>query len=456
MLRSLVGSEMCIRDSINAEYGERNFLLNGWSRAMTDDRVSPRRVPVIPSQSCADMIAMGKKEAQIIADQNDAMLESLDEQQQLIVQLVESRTVLRDSCDGLKDALEHEQALRLEADQKLRHLEDASGNFTELAQQADERSKELESQLATALAEIGQLQKDLTSSQQAAQEHVEKLAQAEGDKAELGSELAKTREELRQQQESTATSTQENSILSGKLKTAEAQAALLKDLWTQRDELEGENADLHQQLSAAIAEGHELGRRVKELVDQAEEMGAALAQAKAAAGSSEGDVHDLQWRAEAAEQANATLQTQVKEKLGQAEGRMRKSDARIAELEKQCEGQAKQLRTAKGSTVEMRDTIAGLEERLAKAEAKMNEEAVLRKREAKRAKDAESRSRRLEGKIQELEGSLKSVEDGMGMMRTIAKIRNLEDGELPVGFDAVGERTMGLNKGGKAKSGRRR
>ena len=46
---------------------------------------------------------------------------------------------------------------------------------------------------------------------------------------------------------------------------------------------------------------------------------------------------------------------------------------------------------------------------------------------------------------------LLQVKDGMGMMRTIAKIRNLHDGERAVGFDAGGERTLGA----ATKSGRR-
>eukprot|EP00656_Telonema_subtile_P014974 TRINITY_DN1775_c0_g1_i8.p1 TRINITY_DN1775_c0_g1~~TRINITY_DN1775_c0_g1_i8.p1 ORF type:complete len:117 (+),score=36.58 TRINITY_DN1775_c0_g1_i8:110-460(+) len=103
---------------------------------------------------------------------------------------------------------------------------------------------------------------------------------------------------------------------------------------------------------------------------------------------------------------------------------------------------------------EMRDSNDGLQLRIEKAEARMNEEALARKKEAKRAKEAEARCGRLQGEITALKENLQSAQDGMGMMRTIAKIRNLDDGELPVGFDAVGERTIKDNKG--KKTGRRR
>lgn len=195
--------------------------------------------------------------------------------------------------------------------------------------------------------------------------------------------------------------------------------------------------------------------RVKALTDETEELHRALAAAQALAGDQDQDVNDLQWRCEAAEQANANLQMQVKEQLGRAEARSRKADARIAELEKQCNGQLKEMKTANGLKAEMRDSNDALQLRIEKAETRMNEEALARKKEAKRAKEAESRVKRLEAEIEALKANLQSAQDGMGMMRTIAKIRNLDDGDLPVGFDAVGERTLKENKAGK-KAGRRR
>jgi len=94
--------------------------------------------------------------------------------------------------------------------------------------------------------------------------------------------------------------------------------------------------------------------------------------------------------------------------------------------------------------------------RIEKAEARMNEEALARKKEAKRAKQAEEKAKRLDHEVKEMKSNLQAAKDGMGMMRTIAKIRNLDDGELPVGFDAVGERTLDAQGKGKApRKGRR-
>eukprot|EP00656_Telonema_subtile_P014971 TRINITY_DN1775_c0_g1_i3.p1 TRINITY_DN1775_c0_g1~~TRINITY_DN1775_c0_g1_i3.p1 ORF type:complete len:260 (+),score=91.51 TRINITY_DN1775_c0_g1_i3:891-1670(+) len=238
------------------------------------------------------------------------------------------------------------------------------------------------------------------------------------------------------------------------LKNSEAKASLLKDVWTAREALDKHNTELQDQLVEAHREVQQLGQRVHGLTDENEQLKGALAESQAAAGREDQDANDLQWRCEAAEQANANLQMQVKEQLGRAEGRMRKADARIAELEAQCNVQLREMKHAQGFKAEMRDSNDGLQLRIEKAEARMNEEALARKKEAKRAKEAEARCGRLQGEITALKENLQSAQDGMGMMRTIAKIRNLDDGELPVGFDAVGERTIKDNKG--KKTGRRR
>ena len=72
----------------------------------------------------------------------------------------------------------------------------------------------------------------------------------------------------------------------------------------------------------------------------------------------------------------------------------------------------------------------------------MNEELLARKKERKRAEKAEQRVKDLEDKLKAYEEKLQKAADGMGMMRTIAKIRNLDDGDCAVGFDAVGERSL--------------
>jgi len=418
-------------------------------------RSTPRRVPVPPPSSYADLIAIGQTETKELTAQNEAMLGALEDQQGLITQLAESRAQMTDMYEAVKTALEHEEDKRLEAEQQLRLLEVSSGSLQEVLKEADAVKVALESELETARAQAQELRAELAQSQAVTAEKEAKLMEMEAQNAALKSELASCQSELKDAQRNVSELKEAQTGMLERLKASEGKATLLPDVWEARERLEKQNKHLEEELARARAEAAGHAQQMKAYVEKVQQLEAALKHAQEVAGSKDVDVNDLQWRCEAAEQAHATLQVQIKQRLEQAERVQRKSDARNTDLEQKCERLMRDLQQAQGMGAQQAQSNEGLLARLEKAEARMNEEALQRKKEAKRAKEAEARAKRLDAEVKALEGSLKTAQDGMGMMRTIAKIRNLDDETLPVGFDAVGERTLSENGAGKRKAGRR-
>jgi len=244
-----------------------------------------------------------------------------------------------------------------------------------------------------------------------------------------------------------------------RVKHSEGRACLLDDIYEQREALEKKVAELQRVALEARNEVTEQGAYIQQLQGQLREKDAALLAVDTQAthqSAMAGDMDDLQWRAEAAEMANATLQAQVKERLQAMESRIKKAEAKAADKEQESDKLRRALEQSKEQSNTLRRENEGLMLRIEKAEARMNEEALARKKEAKRAKQAEDKAKRLDHELKEMKNNLQAAKDGMGMMRTIAKIRNLDDGELPVGFDAVGERTLDAQGKGKApRKGRR-
>jgi len=138
----------------------------------------------------------------------------------------------------------------------------------------------------------------------------------------------------------------------------------------------------------------------------------------------------------------ATLRQQAKSLLAEKDEKIRKMGGHVEKAREECESLEGELQDAQMQQGELRSQCAALSGRTEKAEARMNEELLARKKERKRAEKAEARIKELEAQCEAMSGNLQKAKEGMGMMRTIAKIRNLDDETCAVGFDAVGEKTM--------------
>jgi len=149
---------------------------------------------------------------------------------------------------------------------------------------------------------------------------------------------------------------------------------------------------------------------------------------------------------------------QAKQLIGERDDKIRKLEAQLSSMGTDGDSLEASLLDSESQLAELRAQCASLSQRTEKAESRMNEELLARKKERKRAEKAEQRGKDLEEKVKAYEAKLQKAADGMGMMRTIAKIRNLDDETCAVGFDAVGERTLGevSKSSGKRGAGRPR
>jgi chromosome segregation ATPase len=123
-----------------------------------------------------------------------------------------------------------------------------------------------------------------------------------------------------------------------------------------------------------------------------------------------------------------------------------------------CDGAQKSQRDLDAARREVRRLRQELEGVPAEVERRCAEEVRQRKRAEARARDATQRADKLERRLRELEGStaqlqqmLKSAQEGIGVMKTIARIRNTggaTDGKGggSVGFDAVAQTIDGVSR----------
>lgn len=375
--------------------------------------------------------------------QNEVMAISLTQQSEIIAELCVRRRELAEGLEANLEALRTEQEARFEGDQKARALETSNSRL-------QHRLDEANSQLSVFQARC----EEAECSQKRFQS---KCGGLEVELQQSEATVKSLREQLLEKGAGVQAANVELGELRSKVASQEAKTKVLGEMWQTRAKLEDEVAKLTTRLEDAQAQVAQLQADVYDKDKKISDLERRVQDAVGGREREDGELQDLQWRAEAAEEAHTTLQRQIKAKLKETEAHIRSLEAELGKYKQHNEELEAEIQRGGYAQGELRSQCAALAQRTEKAEVRMNEELGARKKERKRADKADARIKELEAALSSLTGDLQKAKDGMGMMRTIAKIRDHDKDQIAVGFDAVGERTLdAVGKLNRRGAGRKR
>jgi len=376
---------------------------------------------------------------------NAALLSSLDENSSIIAELCQRRTLIAQRLEATHDQLAEEQEARLHAETKVQQLEVVNGDLetkvtdaTREAEAATAKHEALEKEHNKTLGDVARLTR-------------------EGDEVqatllEAQSTISRLKAELFEKESTSQAASLEVEELKNQVSSQEAKTKVLGDMWETRARLEDEVKTLTTRLEGSYAQVTQLQGELSERNNKVAELEDRLRASSDGNSAKDGEVADLQWRCEAAEEALANLQRQAKSVIKDREDKVRSLEGETDHQKREIESLEQEVQESQAAQGELRSQCAALATRTEKAEGRMQEELANRKKERKRAERAEQKVKELEAALAALQDNLQKAKDGMGMMRTIAKIR-ADDGQCPVGFDAVGERTLDAVSKSKGRRG---
>ena len=195
--------------------------------------------------------------------------------------------------------------------------------------------------------------------------------------------------------------------------------------------------------AATLAEKYALEARLAQALTDCQGLTTAAANMRAQARTDEDTQRGLQDRVHA-------LEAQVKDSVP-AEKVQSVLEAAAQRVSGICDGAAKSQRALESARRDNRTLKKQVENIPRMIEERLAEEIRQRKRADMKARDATARADKCEARLRELEAStsklqnmLKSAQEGIGVMKTIARIRNGGDGAAGgdglgggIGFDAV-------------------
>mgnify|MGYP006140229413 CR=1 FL=1 len=195
--------------------------------------------------------------------------------------------------------------------------------------------------------------------------------------------------------------------------------------------------------AATMAEKYALEARLAQALTDCKGLSSTAANMRARARTDEDTRRELRDRLHA-------LEAQLKDSVP-AEKVQSVLEAAAQRVSGICDGAAKSQRALESARRDNRTLKKQVENIPRMIEERLAEEIRLRKRAETKARDATARADKCEARLRELEAStsklqnmLKSAQEGIGVMKTIARIRNGGDGATGVdshgrgiGFDAV-------------------